>query len=107
MFGANLRKAILNYAHMENADFRLADMRGAQFHSARMQNADFTGAFWEGAIWINEFQQPAELSDATLPDGTEFGQHSDLERFTNRGNDDFEPTLEEVKKRRQELGLED
>ena len=106
MFRADLKRAILNYATVQRADLRLADMRGAQFHSARMQGADLTGAFLEGAIWVNEFQQPADLTNATLPDGTRFSQHSDLDRFTNPENDVFQSTLAEVNKRRSELEWE-
>ena len=48
--------------------------------------------------------------DCLLPDGSPYTDDltvEDFDRFTNRDNDDFECTLEDVKKRRQELELED
>ena len=103
MFNANLDGAILDFAWLHNADFRLASLRGTRLVTSRLQNADFTGAYMEGAIWVDNVLSPGEFAGATLPDGTLFHSHDDLERFVNPTSGDFESTLEAIEHQRKKL----
>ena len=121
LYGADMCSAYLKGADLQRSDMSSANLKGADLRNTKLQGAflygiKLQGAYLEGANVTDVRMYPEILfpnmtrEDAALPDGTPYTDDldvKDLDRFTNRDNDDFERTLEEVKKRRQELGLED
>ena len=96
--GANLRKACLFEADLKGsnlgganlgmADLRMACMEQANLRLVNLNRANLTGARLAGAHLDH-----ADLAGAILPDGTQYTEETDLERFTNLRHPAFASTL--------------
>lgn len=76
---ANLLRADLQRANLWMANLRRANLREAFLQSAKLRDADLLGADLQGA----------KLERAVLPDGTRWGQDTDMRRFTDSSHPDF------------------
>ncbi|MFN3261560.1 MAG: pentapeptide repeat-containing protein [Pikeienuella sp.] len=62
---ANLQKANLSFAALENTLFADARLEGADFTGAQLENADFFGARMDGATFIDASLENADLSEVS------------------------------------------
>ena len=102
---ANLEGALLGHSKMQWAILQGANLQKASWYCAKMQDVNLRGAYLCEANVVR-----TELTGAVLPDGKPFTEDMDigeLPRFVNPEHSDFQRTLNDVKTRRQELGIED
>lgn len=134
LWGAHLQKAALNNANLRNAKLANADLRKSDLLEADLRHADLLGADLEnaslrGAILVGTNLQGANLSGtdmsavylqgadiryanyrgsslrtAILPDGTEWLEDTDMEKFTNPQHPEYKATKEKIQQIRQEIG---
>jgi uncharacterized protein YjbI with pentapeptide repeats len=81
LIDANLRDADLSSCDLENADLKNADLRGASLGGANLKGANLTNAKFDHTTkWIKPVGQ--EQIPAILPDGENWTNTSNLEKFT-------------------------
>lgn len=100
--GANLRKASLYEADLKGANLGgsnlgMADLRMACLEQANLRLVNLNRANLMGARLAGAHLDHVDLAGAILPDGTQFTEESDLERFANVESPAFAATLEAVK----------
>jgi uncharacterized protein YjbI with pentapeptide repeats len=76
IWGSNLQNAILRGANLEEANMYPVDLRGADLSQANLTNADMRH------IQFNE--------DTILPDGSNWSEGTDLEKFTNPDHPEYQ-----------------
>lgn len=99
--GANLRKAslyraILNRADLGGANLGLSDLRYACLENANLCRVNLNQANLLGARLVGARLDHVDLAGAILPDGTQYAEDTDIERFTSLAHPAFEVTLKTV-----------
>lgn len=99
--GAHLRQAILYRANMKRADLGgsnlgMADLRYACLEQANLCRVNLNRANLLGARLAGARLDNVDLAGATLPDGTQYSDETDLERFTDEEHPAFAATLAAV-----------
>ena len=99
--GANLRKASLYRANLERADLGgsnlgMSDLRYACLEQANLCRVNLNRANLLGARLAGARLDHVDIAGAILPDGTQYTEETDLERFTNVENPAFAATLKAI-----------
>lgn len=109
LVGAELQRANLNYANLQEVDLRYAKLQGSKMWIVNLQGANLINTNLEGAyIWQANLQDVVWADGnkaAILPDGTTWTPETDLERFTNHKNPEFDNTLSKIDNIRAEMGI--
>ena len=100
--GAHLRKASLYRANMKHADLGganlgMSDLRHACLEQANLCRVNLHRANLLGARLAGARLDNVDLAGAILPDGTQFADETNFERFTDEQNPAFAATLAVVK----------
>ena len=122
MTSANLKSAHLMWSELrgvvlDRADLRCANLTYARLYDVRLGGADLRGAYMIDAKledtrfrYFNMYEpgkSPSfliEVPPAVLPDGTEFNDEVDMDKFTNTNHPQFGKTLDQINRIRKEMG---
>ena len=99
--GANLRKSILCRASLERADLSganlgMSDLRLACLEHANLVRVNLNQTNMLGARLAGACIDDVDFAGAILPDGTQYTEETDLERFTDLDHPAFAATLRDV-----------
>jgi len=103
--GANLQESLLMSANLGEAILFHANMQGAFVGNANLSSADLRRVNLIGARLDFATFQAATLTDATLPDGSNYTEGMDIGRFTTPTHPEFMPTHETLEVIRENLGI--
>jgi hypothetical protein len=94
--GANLQGAALKEANLQGAALMGANLQGAYLWDADMQSANFTSVILRGAnlqnanlCYVADIQTAFFDDDTTLPNGDQWHEGYDLDRFTDPNHPNF------------------
>lgn len=112
--GANLKRAELGGATFTNSTLIGVDLQYAELTNVNLEatviigskckKANFEKANLAGVLLTNSDLEGANFIGSILPDGTEWTEGTDMERFTSPSHPEFEMTFKKVEEIRKELG---
>lgn len=102
---ANLQKANLQNAQLINANLQKATLHGSNLKGAWLVNAKLQKSELQGADLRFAHLDDAELEGAKLPDGTNYTDDIDMERFTDPNHGQYKLTLKNINRLRRGFGL--
>ncbi|MCY4540518.1 MAG: pentapeptide repeat-containing protein [Chloroflexi bacterium] len=95
LMGSNLREALLFHANMQGAFLDRANLAGADLRGVNLLGARLDFATFQDAI----------LTDATLPDDSNYKEGMDIGRFTMLRHPEFMATRDALEAIREKLGI--
>ncbi|GEM_PF-4844013 len=104
-YRAKLRNVFLVGSNMEHGNWEGADLQGADLSQTKLLGTNLSRCNLLGAyLHLAEFDVYTSWRHTTLPDGTLWKSPDKLERFTDPKHPEFDSTLAQINKKRQELG---
>ena len=109
---ANLQHAEILSSDLEGTDLAESDLRNAKIWGSWMVSVNLSAANLQEADLRASFLENANLTDsnllgAILPDGTQFTEATDMNRFTDTNHSEYLSTIAAINEQRVQLQLDD